>query len=169
MPEPTKSGTLMIESKVCDGCNLEQPLYFEVSGANDFCFCPQCLFNGQAKQKASDYFNDSDYILEGDKKVSKPRYLEEFQYHTPQFFSWQDNIWLTHCDDFCSYLGIVYWSDIQKLGKEVEAQIIADFKQSKQDFSIASIKKNLQEDSEMVGHLFQCCHCKKFRLYIELS
>lgn len=32
-------------------------------------------------------------------------FLEELLFRTPGYSSWQEPIWLAHCNDFCQYLG----------------------------------------------------------------
>ena len=87
---------------------------------------------------------------------------EEVTKRTPGYCGWQQEVWLSHCDDLCAFVGYVGWNEIKdKLSEFADLQSdISDY-----DFNIDDLSKHLYNNGSLQGYLFQCLHCKKYRLY----
>lgn len=81
--------------------------------------CPWCIASGRAAKKFDAHFCDDVPLLE--ENVPK-KVVEEVTRRTPGFFSWQQEVWLSHCGDACAFLGDATREDIASLkGAKLEA------------------------------------------------
>ena len=74
---------------------------------------------------------------------------------------------LSHCDEFCAFKGYVGWKEIKPFKDELEddlEQIMDDF-----DYDEDELKENLVNGSGMQGYLFECLHCGKHRLHVDIE
>ncbi|WP_458787851.1 CbrC family protein, partial [Vallitalea sediminicola] len=63
--------------------------------------CPWCIKNGKASEKYDGMFQDDQSC----DKVNKEEYLDELVHRTPGYCGWQQEYWLSHCGDFCAFIG----------------------------------------------------------------
>ncbi|MBY0597819.1 CbrC family protein [Bacillus bingmayongensis] len=125
--------------------------------------CPWCIANGFAAQKFDGEFNYSGEHMD----VQNKEYTDELFYRTPSYFSWQGEYWLSHCNDYCAIIDEVGWKEIAHLEHELNddiEKIINKKKITREDF-----KGMLYKKGHFTGYLFQCVHCSKHRLYVDMS
>lgn len=91
------------------------------------------------------------------------RLFDEIAFRTPSYASWQQQIWLIHCDEPCKFIG---YADYKMLAPYFD-EIIEDIKNEgySSDFALRYISK----DGDAVGCLFQCVKCGKHRLHVDAS
>ena len=69
-------------------------------------FCAECLANGTASDKYHITFNDP-ALQDWHEKIDEDK-RQELLYRTPscseEFYQANEDIWPTHCDDFCCYI-----------------------------------------------------------------
>ncbi|MEH6978944.1 CbrC family protein [Bacillus pseudomycoides] len=41
--------------------------------------------------------------------------MKELIHRTPGYGGWQQEYWLSHCNDFCAFIGYVEWEEIAHL------------------------------------------------------
>ena len=75
--------------------------------------CPECIANGEASKKF-----DGDFIDIYFGEVSDEEKIDELTHRTPSYCGWQQEIWVTHCDDFCAFLGYVGAKELKEIGLE---------------------------------------------------
>ncbi|HJW29115.1 MAG TPA: CbrC family protein [Saprospiraceae bacterium] len=165
-PEALAHGILKKEITTCPVCELTRDFVYEgpffavedVEG-----ICPWCIADGSAAKKYEGVFIDeasSEEIADGYK-------VEELTQRTPSYTGWQQEQWLSHCDDYCAFKGYVGWKEIASIKEELEDdldRIMDDF-----DLSEKELKENLVNHSGMQGYLFQCLHCGQHRLHVDLE
>jgi uncharacterized protein len=120
--------------------------------------CPWCIKDGSAAKKYHGEFQDSASCEE----VKNGAALEELLHHTPGYSGWQQEIWLSHCGDFCAFKGFVDWAQIKDFENELSADLDSfckDYSMSRQEF-----KQALTDNAGFQAYLFQCLKCKKHRL-----
>lgn len=69
---------------------------------------PECIASGRVVEKFDVDFQDGasvDSVLDDEK-------LDELIYRTPGYCGWQQECWITYCNDFCAFKGYVLWKDI---------------------------------------------------------
>ncbi len=116
--------------------------------------CPWCIANGSAHEKLGVLFVPE---VEG---VS-PQIRAEIEYRTPSFFSWQEETWLTHCNDGAAYLGSPSWEELQDFPETV-AQLRADGWDD-------DLLQYIHPDGHLCACLFRCLHCDTHLVYLDCS
>lgn len=163
-PNPLKTGSIVSKKIDCSSCgkksnySYEGPFYSQdtLSG-----ICPYCIASGFAAKKYNGEFTTT-YQCEVNNDVKK----DELLHKTPGFNSAQEGHWLSHCDDFCEFLGEVSWNEIVRLG--IEKEIEEDYKENyPEEFDFQDVKHSLEIGGCIAGYLFRCLHCKKYRLYVD--
>lgn len=105
-PDPIKTGNIVKNNFHCKSCNQERE-YQYVGPIGSFhddlegSICAGCVANGLAAKKFDATFA---WNLNPDIKV-QPEEWKEFTERTPGYMSWQDQVWLTHCDQICEFHG----------------------------------------------------------------
>lgn len=176
-PDPIRTGAFRFDKTVvCECCNKETSVYY----SNPFyciedvkTLCPICISNGDAAKKFKGEFQD--YLgLEGisaDPEVDnthtyKEEQIDELIYRTPGYSGWQQEQWLSHCNDFCAFVGYVGWNEIaDKLDEFVNLE--ADC--GDLGIDIDQLSEYLYNGGSCQGYLFQCLHCGKYRLHFDFD
>lgn len=143
----------------CSFYSIEKPEYI----------CPWCIANGKAASKYNGDFND--YCgIEGvspdpnDPEPALPKeLLLEITTKTPSYFSWQQEVWLTHCNAPCAFLG---YADSQSI-KPVVDELKDDIENS--GIPAEYIINGLTKESDLGAYLFQCVNCGQHRLHIDYT
>ncbi len=163
---PLKTGAFESDDVVvCECCKQETSVYYTgpfYSIEEIEVLCPWCIASGKAAKKYDGEFQDS----ESCESVSKSEYLEELTTKTPGYNGWQQEFWLSHCSDFCAFIGYVGWKEIEDILDE-----FVDLESDCIEFGIKrkDLPKCLKNNSAYQGYLFQCLSCKKYRLYFDFA
>lgn len=163
-PNPIKTGAFSTDKTVkCDCCSKETDVYYKspfYSIKNIDALCPWCIANGEAAKKFDGEFQDM-YSCD---KVNKKEYLDELCHRTPGYRGWQQEYWLSHCGDFCAFIGYVGWNDIQE--RRIDKEIEKNYSEDNTGFSFDDIKGYLGNGS-MEGYLFKCLKCGEHLLHVD--
>ena len=159
------------EEGACSICNQNREIKYDssfYSVEEPEYICPWCIADGGAANKYSGEFNDSagietplgyasDDVLQAtfDKKI-----LEVTQ-RTPSYVSWQQEVWLTHCNEPCAFIDYADSEMIRPLLHELEADI------ENIGYEKDLITKHLSKEGSLVGYLFRCLHCGTHRLHVD--
>lgn len=165
-PDAVMHGIIKKESVTCPICNEQRAYVYdgpffaeeEVDG-----ICPWCIHDGSAAVKYNGEFVDAGSIDD----VGDDDKLEELTLRTPSYTGWQQEQWASHCDDYCAFKGYVGWKEIKPFKDELEDDlelIMDDF-----GYDEDELKENLVNTSGMQGYLFQCLHCAKHRLLVDVN
>jgi uncharacterized protein CbrC (UPF0167 family) len=162
------------KSVKCDCCGQKTNIYYtkpfySVNEIN--ALCPFCIANGKAAEKFDGEFQDYASIegISPDPNEPNTVYIakdaiEEVTKRTPGYSGWQQEVWLNHCGDLCAFIGYVGWNEIKnKLSEFVNLEADCG------EININDLSKYLVNGGSMQGYLFQCLHCKKYRLYIDFD
>jgi len=84
--------------------------------------------------------------------VSSSEALDELLHRTPGYNGWQQEQWLSHCGDFCAYLGSVGYEDISEFAEDLAADVPLE------------MMERLSKERSPTGYLFRCLTCGKSRL-----
>lgn len=163
-PYPLKTGAFENNKTVtCDCCGEKTNIYY----TNPFYsieeidyLCPWCIANGKAAKKFDGEFQDEASC----DNVEKKEYIEELCHRTPGYCGWQQEYWLSHCGDFCAFIGYVSWNDIVKMG--ISNEIKKNYDQQSIGFTFEDIKSYMGNGS-MQGYLFQCIKCGEYLIYAD--
>jgi len=165
-PNPLETGTFkQDETEICDCCEKETEIYYDggMFAEDEVVYlCPSCIHTG----KASDFFNGgfTDWLDNTDS--CSEEVIDEIRKRTPTYSSWQEQKWLTHCNDGCAFVGYVGWDEIKDK--------LEDFSNLESDLdgfapNLEFLKKYMRNGGDLQGYLFQCLHCQKYRLHADCS
>jgi len=110
--------------------------------------CPWCIKDGSAARAFGGEFQDSAAC----EPVSSSEALDELLHRTPGYNGWQQEQWLSHCGDFCAYLGSVGYEDISEFAEDLAADVPLE------------MMERLSKERSPTGYLFRCLTCGKSRL-----
>lgn len=154
----------------CSVCNEKRQIKYTSSFYSikdpDY-ICPWCIANGKASEKYDGEFNDYCGIegVSPDPNDAKPiipkDLLLEITNKTPSYISWQQEVWLTHCNEPCSFIGYADTKIIEPLLEELNDDI------TNNGYDPELIKTALSKDGSLVGYLFQCVKCGQHRLHVD--
>lgn len=158
------------EEGTCSVCNENRELKYSSSFYSieePEYICPWCIADGKASEKFDGEFND--YCgIEGvspdpnDAESTIPKeLLLEITNKTPSYNSWQQEVWLTHCNEPCAFTGYADAATIEPIIDE----LIEDIEDN--GYDPEEIKDNLSKDGSLVGYLFQCINCGQQRLHVD--
>ena len=136
--------------------------------------CVKCLREGKFE-----FWHDTEYGMldeNGLKKVYNhnmdnppPMEIEKLieLRRTPQIVTWQQELWLTHCNDFMTYIGTWAPSDFSRNskngnGRELFLEMTDDDSNHLWDESLNQDESNL-ESWHATYYAFECGHCGKLR------
>lgn len=165
-PNPMETGAFQEsrEGVICDCCGQTTHIYY---GAPFYAvedidhLCPQCISSGKAAEKFGGSFQDDCSLDEG---VDDPGKLDELIHRTPGYCGWQQEYWRAHCGDYCAFLGYVGARELRVLG--VLEDVLDDPMWDEEQ------KERIRE-SVNGGHvqcyLFQCLHCGKHLLWMDVD
>ncbi len=163
------------EEGTCSVCHEKRSLKYNSSlycVDNPEYICPFCIANGKASEKYNGEFNDC-YSIEGipfdpEKEIQElsdipKEMLEEISKRTPSYHSWQQEVWLIHCNEPCIFLG--YGSS------ENLIPILDEIKEDIEELGISqeNFIKELKNNCGLGTYLFQCNCCGKHRLHIDFD
>lgn len=143
----------------CQCCGKQTEYYRGMYAEKDIdCVCPDCIANGAAAKKF-----DGEFIQNAEPLEDGADKIDELFHRTPGFNSWQGEMWLAHCNDFCAFIGEVGKKELENMG--IAEEVFADYSE-RNEFNIADVREYLGNGS-MAGYLFRCLHCGKYRLYVD--
>lgn len=163
-PHALELGIIKKETTHCPACQQKRDYVYtshfyteeEILG-----LCPWCIKSGFASERYGGSFQDS-YSCE---KVDKDEYLTELCHRTPGYNGWQQEVWLSHCGDFCAFEGYVGWAEV----KHLQAELQPDLVKIMQNYRLAQaeLASSLINGGRFQGYLFQCLHCGTHRLAVD--
>ena len=108
-PNPLVTGNAIEKDFVCLCCNQEKKVAY-LGGIHSSTYeieremvCLECISDGSASNKWDASFGG---LMQDREKISK-EIIDELEKRTPDYSSWQDSVWLTHCDDSVNFMEIL--------------------------------------------------------------
>ncbi|EEM02735.1 hypothetical protein CN568_02045 [Bacillus pseudomycoides] len=113
-PNALELGIIKKEFTTCSVCKNEREYvysgpFYSIERVESI--CPWCIANGNASKKFDGEFQDPHSCEE----VSDEEKVKELIHRTPGYGGWQQEYWLSHCNDFCAFIGYVEWEEIAHL------------------------------------------------------
>ncbi len=163
-PDPIKEGVIKKEKTLCPVCGEEKdyvyvgPLYaFDtVEG-----ICPWCIKDGKAAEKYDGEFQPE----ESCEKVDNKEYLDELIHRTPGYFGCQEELWLSHCGDYCAFMGLLGRDRFDELEDELKEDIERIVKY--EDITYDEFKDSIGR--YRWAYLLKCLKCGKYRLTTDVE
>jgi uncharacterized protein CbrC (UPF0167 family) len=167
-PNAYKNGIFEKKEGTCSVCNEKRNVKYTSSFYSikkPEYICPFCIANGKAAEKY-----DGEFVaysnIEGvspdpaDPKPTIPKkMLLEVSQRTPCYNSWQQEVWLSHCNEPCVFIDYADGETIKPFIDELEEDIEGN------GYNKEQLLEWLSKNGSVVGYLFQCLHCGKHRLH----
>ena len=105
-PEPLVTGSIRASRAVCRCCSRARgyiyagPVYCEDELRE--ALCPWCIASGVAAEQFDAVFSDDHQLLQS---ALDDEIVREVTRRTPGFNGWQQEVWLSHCNDVCAFYG----------------------------------------------------------------
>jgi len=122
-PDPVETGSVAPSEAACLCCGRARgfiyvgPVYAERELGEQL--CPWCIANGAAAAKFDASFVDGDDLAEAD---IDEEIVEEVRTRTPGYIGWQQEAWLSHCEDACEYHGPAAAVDLERVDRVTRAE-----------------------------------------------
>lgn len=145
----------------CSVCNEQRSIKYDGSFSadeNPEYICPWCIENGAAAAKYDGSFVDY-HGIENPNGLVPRTMLDVVSLRTPSYIAWQQEAWLSHCNEPCAFIGYADRERIKPLIEELKEDIEVNI-----GFDPELIYLHLTTDGDIVGYLFQCVNCGKHRL-----
>lgn len=166
-PDPVSSGSIIQSDAKCLCCGKVRGYIYT---SNIYCveeleneICPWCIADGSAARKFNATFCD-DYPLQ--KAGMHASIIQEVTTKTPGYDSWQQEVWLTHCNDACAFLGDASKADVLSIasdGLQVEGGEWIDAN------TMSVIAQNYQPKLSPAFYKFKCLHCDKIMYAVDFD
>jgi uncharacterized protein CbrC (UPF0167 family) len=176
-PDPIKTGAFKTDKTVvCECCAKETNIYYSrpfYSIEEIEFLCPECISNGKASLKFKGEFQDYASIEGISPNPSEPptftneEAIEEVTTRTPGYRGWQQEVWLTHCNDCCAFIDYVGWDELQQMN--LVAEIEEDLSANSDYDTIENVEKYCRNNGDLQGYLFRCLVCGKHRLHMDCN
>jgi len=170
-PDTVASGSVKPSDAECVCCGKARGYvydgapYCEADDLED-AICPWCIADGSAHEKYDATFVAEDSLTG---KVT-PAILEEVTQRTPGFSSWQQEEWLTCCNDACAFLEPVGHAELAARYPQLEGAVITYIVQEMGISGGAAhqLYRALDRDRGPTAYVFQCLHCDNKPFYIDM-
>ncbi len=162
-PDPLATGAIeprRIECVCCGhvrGFVYVQPVY--ATRDLDEKLCPWCIADGSAASKLGASFSDALPLL---RAGLAQEIVDEVSLRTPGYSSWQQEEWLSHCSDACTFHGDASVEDVEDASEATRA----DWRQhyGKTEKQWASATRDYEPAGDDAFYKFVCRHCDLVRL-----
>lgn len=170
-PHPVATGSVVESEFVCRCCREARGyiytalVYGESSLRN--AVCPWCIADGSAAQKFDIVFSDEHPLA---KAGIAPEIREEVTQRTPGFVTWQQEVWLTCCNDACEFHGDAARVELKGLEGDTLSEILRSWSWSKcsaEDWR--RFVDRYQPGGEAAVYKFMCRHCGKTKYGLDLG
>ncbi|WP_276641876.1 CbrC family protein [Trichococcus flocculiformis] len=159
---PVGNGIIVKESGKCPVCGKKTDYvykgpFYSAEEAEDI--CPWCIADGSAAKKFNGEFQDYDSCEE----VDNEDYTDELVRRTPGYCGWQKEQWLSHCGDYCSFVGNVGWKELEMMG------LVQELREDLEKYGLNETgrREHLVKGGSLQGYLFKCVVCGKHRLAVD--
>lgn len=143
------------QSATCHCCGKDTEHHYNGTiyrvGDSDITLCPWCIHDGSAAAKYACSFNDLyDEALHD-------AIAAEVCERTPGYSSWQDQSWVTHCNDACVYHGDASAKDVADASAETRQKWMSDYEMDEDSWS--QMMAGYQPGGDQGVYKFVCRHC----------
>ena len=147
--------------EVCECCGKITEYHYPARmycRENVDCLCPSCISDGSAAKK----FNGT--FIQDAEEVSDPAKTEKLFKRTPGLITWQGEQWLACCDDYCAFIDYVGIEELDKMG--ITEEVLAEYAEH-DEYDVDMMRDCLEREGSVVGYLFRCLHCRKYRIWAD--
>lgn len=162
-PDPLATGAIEPRQTVCACCGQArgfvyvQPVY--ATSDLDEKLCPWCIADGSAAAKLGASFSDANPLQAAGLAQAV---IDEVTLKTPGYSSWQQEEWLTHCNDACEFHGDAMPEDVEDASEATRADWMQHYGKTAKQWAAAT--RDYEPAGDNAFYKFVCRHCAAVRL-----
>lgn len=159
-PDPEGNDVIEESDEACICCNKKRgyiytgPVY--AIEELDEQLCPWCIANGEAAKKFDASFADAHPLLRDG--IAKD-IVDEVSLRTPSYSSWQQEQWLSHCNDACEFHGDASEEDVRNASEETKQQWMQNYQSGEDLWN--TITEGYYPKGDNAIYKFKCRHCNQ--------
>jgi uncharacterized protein CbrC (UPF0167 family) len=166
-PNPLQTESIKVSDETCLCCDQKRGYLYNSSLYTrqkiDGSVCPWCIADGSAAKKFEGAFSDNFNLIEN---RIQDKIIDEVTKRTPSYNSWQQEVWLTHCQDACAFYGDVDAREIKNLDEETFQRF--RFESEMKEDVLKSIIESYPYGSTCI-YKFVCLHCGERKYHLDFS
>ena len=167
-PDPLSTGSIEASDAPCLCCGHVRGYIYTASvyapGTYSECICPWCIADGSAAEKFEAVFSDDRPLVE----AGLPKaVIEEVTRRTPGYCSWQQDEWLSCCDDACQFYGDPPRSELEALQGDALARTLAAWEWTESEWK--QFLPHYQPAGNPAVYKFRCRHCHSVKYGIDFT
>ncbi|GAA5495004.1 UPF0167 protein Rv2295 [Rubritalea halochordaticola] len=166
-PNPIETGAIKESDAICECCSEGRGYIYTASiysSEEVEAICPWCIADGSAAEKFDGSFSD-DYPLIDDGIA--PEIIDVVTKRTPGFSSWQQEVWLSCCNDACEFHGDASISDVKEMTLDVFQAAFED-RSLTVDF-LSEFKRHYAPGGNPAIYKWICGQCGSVRYYADFT
>jgi uncharacterized protein CbrC (UPF0167 family) len=167
-PNPIETGNLKLSDKICACCEKARGYIYIASVYStydlDESICPWCIADGSAAEKFNATFSDAHPLW---KSGIPEEVIQEVVKKTPGFITWQQEVWLSHCNDACEFHGDLAKQEAKYLEDEAIKKFCIENDLDEEDGR--EIVQYYEKGGDLAIYKFVCRHCGEIKLYTDCS
>ncbi len=162
-PNPLQTSSVSQSDRTCIRCNQARcfiytgPVY-AVDNLSER-LCPWCIANGEAAHQFGATFSDPYSLLHHG--IAKEIAIEVAE-RTPGYISWQQEEWLSHCNDACEFHGDATQEDVKNASIETKQQWFLD--NNADEAFWQTVTECYMPQGSPAFYKFKCRHCQMILL-----
>ena len=126
--------------------------------------CPWCIADGSAASKYDATYSDARPLAMAGLAES---IIDEVTRRTPGYISWQQDHWLTCCDDACEFRGDATRQDLQTFDGGGLKQVLIANEIAPEEWE--TIVKQYRPAGDPAVYKFICRHCQRTKFSVDYS
>jgi uncharacterized protein len=168
-PDPIKSGSIISSQALCLCCKARRefiyagPVYSEADLEESL--CPWCIADGSAHRAFDASFANPAGFPDG----IAPDVIDEIAYRTPGFAAWQEEKWLTCCNDAAAFVEPIGYAEVRARYPQLEGTLMTYIVYELEISGSAATRllHALDRDSGPTAYVFACRHCDSQTAYVD--
>lgn len=158
-PDPLATGAVEASTTVCACCGKARGFIYvgPVYGGRDLdnALCPWCIADGSAAAKLDASFADPSPLQRAGVAEA---IVQQVHLRTPGYVSWQQESWLSHCNDACEFHGDATESEVRNASPETKAHWLSEYDQDEEGWAWAT--QGYKPGGRSAFYKFVCRHCR---------
>jgi uncharacterized protein CbrC (UPF0167 family) len=165
-PNPIATGSVAESSNQCICCERRNGFIYTgpVYALDDLDnrFCPWCIADGTAAERFEAVFTDESGIGDDELAIETQ---EKVARRTPGFAGWQQERWLSCCNDAAAFLGPMGRKELEELGSTAIEAVRESTGLKGSDWT--RFYSVLDREAGPTAFVFKCLHCSKLKAYTD--
>jgi hypothetical protein len=167
-PDPIATGSVRPSDMICRCCGQARGYIYTSSvyaiDTLEDSICPWCIADGSAARKFEAMFSDDRPLAQAG---LPDEVIEEVTRRTPGYNSWQQEIWLSCCNDACEFHGDAPCDELQALQGDALARTLAAWEWRERNWP--QFVQHYKPGGNPAVYKFRCRHCGVMKYAVDFT